>query len=66
MAFRLTGLPPAADFPRVTVTNDEEGFVLTFAGAAGEPRREAPGGDLAGGAEANELRLLAARPRGGR
>jgi len=65
MAFRLTGLPPAADFPRVTVTSDEEGFVLMFAGAAGERRLEAPWRYLEGDPEALELRLLADLQRRG-
>ena len=65
MAFRLTGLPPAADFPRVTVTSDEEGFVLMFAGAAGERRLAAPWRYLEGDPEALELRLLADLQRRG-
>jgi hypothetical protein len=65
MAFRLTGLPPAADFPRVTVTSDEEGFLLTFAGAAGERQIEARWRYLEGDPESIELRLLADLQRRG-
>ena len=65
MAFRLTGLPPVRDYPRVTVSPEEEGMLLVFAGAAGERRLDAPWRYLEGDREGIELRLLADLQRRG-